>query len=98
MKNLDVEINPAELGDVPIYPPRRILRDFLPVMLKTWLRTRFSLLPASPREEWVLKSLMLRVFYNVYRATELLSVTPKPFFASELPKQDKEYIPPKGWN
>ena len=84
MSKLDIEIDPASLGDTPIHPPHRILRDFLPLVLKSWLRRKFNILPASPREVWVLKSLFLRIFYNTQRVEQLIEKTPKPFYTSDL--------------
>lgn len=93
MSKLDIEIEPASLGDTPVHPPRRILRDFIPMFIKAWLRQKFDILPASPREVWVLRSLFLRIFYNTQRVNQLIEKTPKPFFISEAkgnPKPDKK--------
>ena len=96
--SLDVEINPDNLGDIPIYPPRRILRDFIPTRVKTFFRKRYDVFPASPLELWILQSLFLRIFYNTYRVSQLIEKQPKPFYTSELPKQSKPYTPEGGWN
>jgi hypothetical protein len=99
-RNLDIEIDPAELGDTTLYPPRRTLVDFLPDFIKNPLRVRFNVLPATPREVWVLKSLFLRIFYNTYRVSELIEKQPKAFHTGELkaPDKGKEYEPEGGWN
>lgn len=94
MACLDIEIDPAELGETTLYPPRRTLVDFIPQFIKRPLRQRFNVLLASPREVWVLKSLFLRIFYNSYRVAELIEKAPKPFYTSELVKE-KEPAPDK---
>ena len=96
--SLDVEINPDELGNIPVYPPRRILRDFIPMRIKTFFRKRYDVFPASPRELWLIQSLFLRIFFNTYRVNQLIEKQPKPFYMSELPKQSTPYEPEGGWN
>lgn len=98
MSKLDVEIDPAKLGDTPIYPPRRTWLDFVPTNLKIWVRRKYNILPATKREVWILESLFLRIFYNTQRVNQLIEQTPKPFHTSELPKQSKPYEPAGGWN
>jgi len=88
-RDLDIEIDPAELGNTPIFPPRRRCTDLIPKFISNCLRKNYNVLKATPREEWVLRSLFLRIFYNTQRVNQLIEQTPKPFHTGELVTPDK---------
>jgi hypothetical protein len=98
MSRLEIDIDPATLGDTPVHPPRRRLLDFLPGFIKTPIRKRFDRLKATPREVWVLRSLYLRIFYNAQRLNEAIDKVPKPFILAKTEDPDKPKDDPWRWS
>jgi hypothetical protein len=97
---IDLEIELNELGNLPLYPPRRRFIDFVPTFIMSLIRRRFSWPKASPREAWAVKGLMLRVAYQSQLIAKKIEETPKPFFLSEVEKRGELTFPedPKDWN
>ena len=95
---IDLEIELDELGNLPLYPPRRRFIDFVPTFIMSLIRRRFSWPKASPREAWAVKGLMLRVAYQSQLIAKKIEETPKPFFLSEAKSTEWDNTDdPDGW-
>lgn len=88
--SIEMEIELAKLGELPLYPPRRRFLDFLPTFLVSWIRNKYSWPQATPREQWAVSGLMLRVAYQTNKLNQLIEEIPKAFFKHETtdPVQD----------
>jgi len=95
MSGIDLEIELKNLGELPLYPPRRRFIDLVPTFIMSWIRHKFSWPKATPREEWAVQSLLLRVAYNAQKVASLVGEMPKPYFLSENvdPKVDNNTDP-----
>lgn len=92
---IDMEIELNKLGELPLYPPRRRFLDLLPTFIVSWIRNKYSWPKATPREQWAVNGLMLRVAYQTQRLAAKIEETPKAFFLSEVPEPSPD---PFGYN
>lgn len=91
--SIEMEIELAKLGELPLYPPRRRFLDFLPTLLVSWIRNKYSWPQATPREKWAVSGLMLRVAYQSNKLHQLIEQIPTPFLkheTSDPPPKDSD--------
>ena len=95
-KMTEMTIHPKELGNVPCLPPRRRFVDFLPMWLVGWTRKRWERPGQTPRENWLVQSLFLRLFYQNHLVEKAVEETPKAFFLSEASVADPDKAAKEG--
>jgi len=96
MKSLkDVEFTLSELGDTPVKAPRKRFWDYLPARILGFTRTlkRRPFPDATPYEEWLVRSVFLRIFFTQFLVERSIEDTPKPFFTSTTTDKGKTIKP-----
>ena len=82
-KPLQLEIDMENLGQLPLYPPRRTLVDLTPTWLVSYTRRNYRWPAASKREVWAVSGLMLRAHYTTSKVEKLIEEMPAAYFQSE---------------
>lgn len=99
MKQHTLPIDTSELHLVPLYPPRRRVWDWLPVWFcELYLKLGIHSPKPTPREEWIISSVLLRAKYKGLMTVLLeLQETPRVYsYQSWTP--DKKKVNPEDLN
>lgn len=108
MKQHHLPIDASELHRVELYPPRRKLWDWLPVWFcELYLKLDFHNPKPTPREEWIISSVLLRAKYKglvrvltemaetQVRLEQLIEETPKAYWHTS---PDEKKVNPEDLN